>query len=111
MSVVPKSLSQPVQTAVFVAVSTLGATLASWAANEASPSFLNAIWYFYGPAWVLVNAFFGGIHNAPSWSFFPSVAIAVFGQNLVLWLAWRWFFGRLEQRRRLRSLGVPEREL
>jgi hypothetical protein len=46
---------------------------------------------FYFPAWLGVNAVFGGIHGAPAWSEIPSVAIAFIVQNVVLWYGAKWF--------------------
>jgi hypothetical protein len=48
-------------------------------------SFLKYFWDAYAACWLLVNVVFGGIHNAPSWSFIPITAIAVVAQNILAW--------------------------
>ena len=77
----------------FSLASAAGIGLVYWgfgAQDAASP--IQQLWLFYAPAWLLANMLFGGIHNAPAWSFFPSVVLAVVGQNLVLWrlCSWLW---------------------
>jgi hypothetical protein len=87
----------------FLCVSALGVALAYWVTSNTAPAFVNAVWVFYAPAWLVVNAFFGGIHGAPAWAFLPSVIIAVVSQNLLLWLISRWFLQRREERRQFQK--------
>jgi hypothetical protein len=47
-------------------------------------SFLKYFWEAYAVCWLLANAVFGGIHNAPAWSFIPTIAISVLVQNTLI---------------------------
>jgi hypothetical protein len=88
------------QLGAFSIVSALGIALVYWVfSDEQAPALVKTLWLFYAPAWVVSNAFFGGIHGAPAWSFLPSVVLAVVVQNLVLWLLVRWLLHRFPRRR------------
>ena len=82
----------------FSLASAAGIALVYWgfgAQDDASP--VQQLWLFYAPAWLLANMLFGGIHNAPAWSFLPSVVLAVVGQNLVLWRLCSWLWRHVQR--------------
>jgi hypothetical protein len=56
---------------------------------------LKCFWNAYAVVWLLVNAVFGGIHHAPSWSFVPITVIAVLAQNMLAWFLVRKAIGIL----------------
>ena len=47
--------------------------------------FSKYFWYAYAVSWLLVDACFGGIHDAPSWIFIPVTVIAVLMENVLAW--------------------------
>lgn len=97
------AMSERIQTkalpwVAFALVSAACIGLVYWgfrAQDDASP--IQQLWLFYAPAWLLANMLFGGIHNAPAWSFFPSVVLAVVGQNLVLWRLCSWLSRHMQR--------------
>jgi hypothetical protein len=61
---------------------------------------------FYMPVWLMANSFFGGIHGAPRWSFMPSIVIAVFGQNAIIWWLTRVIRNKLFGRKQSGREGI-----
>ena len=96
--------SASVQTGIFLVMSMLGIALVYRVFSDETAALpIKAAWLFYAPAWILCNAMFGGIHGAPAWSFWPSIFLAVVGQNIALWLAIRWLLQRNGQGKSRRS--------
>jgi hypothetical protein len=69
----------------FCLFSALGVSLVYLSVESHSSSFSQFVWVIYAIPWLVVNALFGGIHNAPAWSFIPITVIAVVGTNFLVW--------------------------
>lgn len=108
MQILPSTRSTPWRIALFCGVSMLGVGAVHWVLLAEPPAIVSVLWVLYAPAWLVSNGLFGGIHGAPAWSMFPSIVIAVFGQNLIIWLVVRWALNRLAQRRTYKALGAEE---
>jgi hypothetical protein len=108
MPALPATRSTMWRIALFCGASMLGVGAVYWAFSAEAPAIVSVFWVFYAPAWLVSNGLFGGIHGAPAWSMLPSIVIAVFGQNLLVWLIVRWALNRLALRRTLRALRAEE---
>ena len=71
--------------AAYLVISALGSVATYVSMSGTPPASALCVAVFYGPAWFVINAFFGGLHGAPRWSIFPSVIIAVLVQNGMIW--------------------------
>jgi hypothetical protein len=71
--------------ALYLVASALGCAAVDVSLSRSAPAAVLPLAIFYGPAWFITNAFFGGIHGAPRWSFLPSIVIAVLSQNALIW--------------------------
>lgn len=68
----------------FLMFSGMEAWLIYLSVEPGAASFLKYFWEAYAVSWLLVGVVFGGIHNAPAWSFIPTIAIAVLVQNTLI---------------------------
>jgi hypothetical protein len=91
--------------ALYLVVSAVGCVAVHVSLSRSAPVAVLPLAIFYGPAWLITNAFFGGIHGAPRWSFAPSIFIAVLGQNALIWWVFRFIRNKLLEREQPRSGG------
>src|SRR5579859_7331730 len=91
--------------ALYLVVSAFGCVAVHVSLSRSAPVAVLPVAIFYGPAWLITNAFFGGIHGAPRWSFAPSIVIAVLGQNALIWWVLRFIGNKLLERKQSRSGG------
>jgi hypothetical protein len=78
-------IGSPHRILVQAALSALGIGLVYGSLYPQAPGIIKAVMLFYAPAWIFTNAVFGGPHDAPAWSYWPSIILAVVGQNALAW--------------------------
>lgn len=85
MRPINKPIFTPVSVFILVILWAAGVAMVYGALFPRAHESCNYALLFYAPAWLATNALFGGPHNAPGWSYLPSIALAVAGQNAALW--------------------------
>jgi hypothetical protein len=83
---------------LYLVISAIGCAAVHVSLSRSAPVAVLPVAIFYGPAWLITNAFFGGIHGAPRWSYAPSILIAVLGQNALFWWVSRFIRNKLLER-------------
>jgi hypothetical protein len=71
-------------------LSAMGIALVYGSLYPQAPDSIKTAMLFYAPAWMFTNALFGGPQNASPWSYWPSIVLAVVGQNVLLWKLFYW---------------------
>lgn len=91
-----KSIFTPVSVFILIILSAAGVAMVYGALFPKTHVSFSYALIFYGPAWLATNALFGGPQNAPSWSYLPSMAMAVAGQNTLVWALIAWGRNKLK---------------